>query len=111
MDGQHDSALERRFDQRMWRICERAQSECGYNAARFRTMLGQHGGFETAKLLLQGRSGPQWAAGLEAMWRCRRLDLTVEALALEAEFESLFSHDQRLTAQKRLSQLGYEPGA
>ncbi len=98
--------LERRFTARMLDIYKRAKCECGYNAARFLAMIAEHGGIETAKQLLQPRPGPDYAAGLTALCECKRLDLTVEALALAAEFAPLFSEEERRIARReRLARL------
>jgi hypothetical protein len=42
------------------------------------------------------------------LWELRRLDLSVEALALEPEFHELFTRPELDTARRRLADYGYE---
>jgi hypothetical protein len=50
--------------------------------------------------------------GFTALWRAKRLDLTVEAHVLKPEFESLFTSDELGIARSRLAEYGHipEPG-
>ena len=91
------------FHRAMLAIYTRARSECGYNAVRFLQMLAQHGGLETARLLLHARGV---SGGYVALWERRRLDLTVEALVLQPEWQELFSDDERAIARARLAEYG-----
>ncbi|MCY2931268.1 MAG: hypothetical protein NTV86_17635 [Planctomycetota bacterium] len=93
------------FDLAMMDIYRRAHSEAKYNAARFHQMLLQHGGLETARLLLHAGTVSD---GYTALWERKRLDLTVEALVLRPEWEALFSESERSIAKKRLKEYGYD---
>ena len=92
-----------KFDRRMADIYRRAREEAGYNASRFLEMLGEHGGVETAHILLASTSVSD---GYTALWERKRLDLTVEALVLEEDW-GLFSEVEVRTARVRLEQYGY----
>jgi hypothetical protein len=70
-------ALTSEFDQEMLRIYQRALSEAHYKATRFLTMLHEHRGLETARLL---NHSPTASEGYTALWERKRLDLTVEAV-------------------------------
>jgi len=98
--------LERLFDKAMFSIYERALSECGYKATLFRQMILQHGGLQTAKMLLH-KPGLQY--GFEALWEHGRLDLTMEALILKPPWNKLFSDEEKEIARKRLTLLCYNP--
>lgn len=97
--------LELQFDTAMFEIYRRAKREAGYNATRYLQMLGEHRGFQTARLLLHA---PAVSEGYVALWERGRLDLTVEALVVKPEFNSLFSRQELEIADRRLRDYGYE---
>ena len=82
-------------------------TEFGYWSTYMRRMIGQRGGLATAKHLL--RPGDP-ASGLERLWREGRLDLSVEALVLRDRWRSLFTDEELAEADRRLRDLGYDPG-
>ncbi|MEI7577729.1 MAG: hypothetical protein WCK51_12620 [Armatimonadota bacterium] len=97
--------LEQEFHELMVSIYNRAKSEAGYNATIFKKMLGQFGGLETAKQLL---NKPQVSIGFTALLERKRLDLTVEAQLLANEkFWDLFTHKQIQTAKDWLRKHDY----
>ncbi|MFG1331124.1 phospholipase D family protein [Xanthobacter autotrophicus] len=75
----------------------------GYRPTAFRRMLAEHGGIETARRLIRGTA----TSGFETLWENQRLDLSVEALILKSEWQSLFSVEERRIAAKRLRDYGY----
>ncbi|RRQ27388.1 DUF262 domain-containing protein [Rhodococcus sp. Eu-32] len=83
---------------------ERGRSEAGYNATYFRSMLAEIGPVATAKKLL---ASPTVSDGFASLWERGRLDLTVEALVLDARFETLFDLDELEVARRRLEQFDY----
>jgi len=97
--------IEREFDAAMMDVYRRAKYEAGYNATRYLQMLQEHGGLNTAKILLHAS---HVSDGYTALWERGRLDLTVEALVLKKEWYSLFSDQDRETARKRLKEYNYE---
>lgn len=98
--------LETRFHRAMRNIYETAKREVGYNATRFRGMVEEHGGRETARRLL---ANPELQEGFATLWEANRLDLTVEALVLRPEYQELFSEQERLAAKGRLHSAGWTP--
>ena len=81
---------------------ERAKSECGYNATRFKKMLEEKGGVETAKTLLKA---PAVSDGFVELYMRKRLELTVEALILDnPQFWSLFTEKELDTARRWLKE-------
>jgi hypothetical protein len=67
-------------------------------------MIVDQGGLQAAKILLSANN-PQY--GFTELWLCGRLDLTVEALILKAEFSKLFTNQKLAVAEKRLKDHGY----
>jgi len=97
--------LEKRFNDAMLTVYQRAKSEAGYNATRFLGMLVEMGGYGTARKLIHAESVSQ---GYTALWERGRLDLTVEAIILLSEWRDLFSEQEREIARGRLKQYGYD---
>ena len=101
-----DLAVRRAFDEAMRNVYTRALREAGYNATVYLRMLTEHGPLDTARRLL---ASPTISAGFTALWEKGRLDLTVEAVVLRAEFQQFFTDEELDTARQRLEQLGYRP--
>jgi len=101
------SNLQRRFDLEMWNIYRRAKFEAKYNATRFLHMLYEHGGLETARILINASSVSE---GYTALWERGRLDLTVEALIYDnPEWQKLFNKEELDIIRKRLVEYHYSP--
>jgi hypothetical protein len=92
-------ALERRFHGAMIEVYQRARSETGYNATRFIKMIAELGGLETARLLLSARDPSE---GFVTLVQSGRVDLTVEALALDPSYAPLFTDAQLESARRRV---------
>jgi hypothetical protein len=98
------TSLEDQFHQAMITIYEQEKRDCNYNATYFIRMVSEHGGLQAAKLLLDSNE-PQ--DGFTKLWECGRLDLSVEALVLNAKFSPLFSQEEKDIARDRLKNVGY----
>lgn len=98
------NSLETEFDNGMREVYEKAKAECGYIATRYLRMVNEYGGLETARKLL---SSDKIHDGLIKLWKCGRLDLTVEALVTKEKYRSLFTDVEIRIAEKRLRDLGY----
>jgi len=96
--------LEIEFHDAMIEVYRRARSEAGYTATRFLGMVSERGGLETARYLLHA---PAVSEGYTALWERGRLDLTVEAVILEARWQPLFSTADRRIAVARLREYGF----
>jgi hypothetical protein len=68
-------------------------------------MVSEHGGYETARILLHARTVSE---GYTALWERGRLDLTVEAIILGPDWRDLFAELEREIARRRLAEYGYE---
>ena len=101
------SDLQRHFDLEMLNIYRRAKYKAGYTATRYFQMLNDHGGLETAKILINSATVSE---GYTALYMRGRLDLTVEALIFDnPEWHSLFSQDELNIVRKRLMEYQYGP--
>jgi hypothetical protein len=97
--------LEFAFDQEMHGIYQRALSEAGYNARRFLQMLHEHRGLQTARMLIHSSTVSE---GYTALWKLKRLDLTVEAMILDnARWHPLFTADELKICGRRLTDYEY----
>jgi hypothetical protein len=100
-------ALLEQFDEEMLRIYQRAQLEANYNATLFLQMLHDHGGLETARILLHKQKPSD---GYTALYLRGRLDLTVEAVIYDdPKWHSLFTQEELAICVKRLGDYQY-PG-
>lgn len=90
------------FDQAMQHIYDEATA-FGYRPTYLLKMLGKHGGVEAARLLIRGSA----TSGFDRLWEEKRLDLSVEALILQPEWQGLFNEDDKKAARRRLQQYGY----
>jgi len=96
---------EKLFHKAMLGIYVVAKEECNYVATRFLKMLTNHGGIETAKILLHSSHVSE---GYTALWERKRLDLTVEALVVKDAWSDLFSEEEINIAKNRLYEYGYK---
>ena len=92
------------FEREMRRLYERTLKETGYKAARFLSLVSEHGGVATAHQLLAAGSV---SVGFTELWERRRLDLTVEAVVLKPRYAALFRESERDVARYRLSEHGH----
>lgn len=99
--------LEAQFEVEMRRIYDRAKAELGYKPTAFLQMVEDHTGVGAARRLLD-RPVSDISEGFTRLYSERRLDLSVEAVALRSEWQSLFNPDQLTTARRRLKGSGYE---
>jgi len=86
-----------------------AVAECkkiGYNPSYFLQMIDDRGPVETARHLI---TSPHPSDGFTTLWEKRRLDLSVEAIALRPEFANLFARQELDDARDRLADYGYTP--
>lgn len=99
--------IENKFNEDMKNIYFSAKRDIGYTAIRFMQLVSQKGGLQAAKQLVAKEGGTY---GFEVLWENKRLDLSVEALVLKPEYESLFSDDEKQLYNERLKEFGYTIG-
>ena len=95
--------LTKEFETALRALAERAWIECHYRPGYFLDMLDKRGGEATAHALLAGRPSD----GFVKLWELKRLDLSVEAIALQHPWRSLFADQELRTAEQRLREAGY----
>lgn len=96
--------LEAAFNRAMRNVYKLALTECGYRAIRFLQLIESQGGLSTAKQLL---CAPGHPAGLTRLWELQRLDISMEALVLQPQWDRLFTEEELAVARKRLTDLHY----
>ncbi|MEO8613178.1 MAG: hypothetical protein ABI690_35130 [Chloroflexota bacterium] len=101
------SELEQQFHEAMIQVYKNAKLHCQYNATYFLQMLNERGGIATARYLITTDNPSE---GFTKLWECQRLDLTVEAVALNPIYSELFTEDELRLAKERLQQYRYEAG-
>lgn len=87
----------------------RSMQECrliGYDPREFARMFNQHGPVGSVQLLLSTNLP---SSGFFRLWSLKRLDLTVEAIALDPEHAGLFGAPELEEARRRLRALGFIP--
>jgi hypothetical protein len=99
--------LSARFHDDMLETYHLLSRQYGYRATYFLQMIEEHGGVETARRLIKSA---QPGEGLTRLWELKRLDLSVEAYVLHAEYTPLFTEEERRIASERLKAYGYRPG-
>jgi len=92
------------FTERALQIYEDAKNEIGYIAHRFRQKVKNDGGLAAAKQWLRPSAT---TAGFRRLLDHDRLDLSVEAVALEDPWNALFTPEELQTARERLARFGY----
>lgn len=98
------NTLENKFNEDMNNIYFTAKKELRYNASRFIQLVSREGGVKAAKQLISKSGGTY---GFEVLWENKRLDLSVEALILRAEYQKLFTDEERENCRNRLKEFGY----
>ena len=97
--------LENQFHEEMVRIYHEA-TEFGYYPTYFLQIVANDGGLSAAKRLI---NSDDTSSGFVRLWEEDRLDLSVEALALQEPWNALFTDSELDTARHRLKELGYNP--
>ena len=93
------------FTNRVLQIYEDAKNQIGYSARRFRQKILRDGGLAAAKHWLRPSRATQ---GFKRLKKHDRLDLSVEAVALQSPWNNLFTPAELATARARLRQSGYK---
>ena len=77
----------------------------GYPAHKFIQKVSEIGGFEAARSFIVKSGGTE---GFLKLYELKRLDLSVENLVLQPEYQELFSEQELEICRKRLEDFGYE---
>ncbi len=96
--------LKSQFHYDMQDICKRSSEELGYKPKKFLQMLGEFGGVETVKKLIECK---ELSYGFTILAEKHRLDLSAEAYVIKEKYKSLFTDEEREVCRTRLEQSGY----
>jgi len=96
------TSLEAKFHEAMLDVYKSALKECKYRATAFLGMVIDMNGVQAAKKLL---STSVMQSGLYELFDCGRLDLTVETLVLQPEYQELFTLQELAEAKRRIEEL------
>jgi 5-methylcytosine-specific restriction protein A len=97
---------ELKFRRELTDLVARIKNETNYTPSEFLNMLHKDGAIITAKTLI--RPGSRESDGYKKLWEKGRLDLTVELVALQPQWQYLFTGDELKNAQKRLRNYKYD---
>ncbi|HXR05099.1 MAG TPA: HNH endonuclease [Verrucomicrobiae bacterium] len=92
------------FTKRALKIYDDAKNQIGYVAHRFRQKIVRDGGLAAAKHWLRPSKA---TSGFQRLLDHDRLDLSVEAVALQPPWNTLFTSAELDTARERLTRFGY----
>lgn len=98
-------SLSEQFDDEMMDVYIRAKEEAGYDAKKFRQMIGPGRGVQAAKNLIQGA---RVQSGFEKLFLAGKLEITMEARMLKPKFAELFSAAELREAKTRLESAGFD---
>lgn len=96
--------LERKFNKAMINIYKQAKKELNYSATRLLQLVSEKGGVLAAKQLIAVSGGTQ---GFSVLYENKRLDLSIEALVINPEYQELFSQEEIDICNKRLKEYEY----
>jgi|GEM_PF-1042274 len=100
---------EEQFNEAMRQIYDKAKDlKPPYKPNRFRKMVDQYGGKQTAEILLNSQNHRHEGLTQLVMRGQEALKLTVEYLVLQPEFSHLFNSEQLDVAKNRLKQLNID---
>lgn len=94
--------LKNDFHNDMKELYDRSKKELKYNATRFIQMIGDIGGYETAKRLI---NKPGISDGFAILWEYKRKDLSVENLVLQEKYAPLFTDEEKKKCQELLDNI------
>jgi 5-methylcytosine-specific restriction protein A len=92
------------FDERLQTAIHEMFSSVKYKPSALIKMIERHGAVDACKRLI---SSSQPSDGFTKLYEAGRLDLSVEAIALEPEWAGQFGETERQRCRKRLEQVGY----
>ena len=95
--------IERKFHKEMLEIYMRMKREAFYNSPELLDQLRAKGGVLAAKDIIAGTQ----TYGFDFLKERRRLDISVESLVLNPEYDELFEDAERVVCRERLKEYGY----
>ncbi len=99
-----DNLHEQSFNKEMIRLYKKIKTEAKYNASKFFKLVTEVGGLDAVKELIMSAAGEEDCA---ILWEKGRLDLTIEATALQPRWQPLFNEEELEAAESRLRKYGF----
>ncbi|MEZ9858466.1 HNH endonuclease [Vibrio splendidus] len=100
------SKVEEKFQRTIIELCATTARETEYNPKGFKSKALRIGALNYAQEILDS-ANDQWE-GFTQLFLNRRLDLSLEVLVLQEQWQKLFTTEQLKTAQRRLLRVEYE---
>ncbi|KAF0187236.1 MAG: hypothetical protein FD163_511 [Hyphomonadaceae bacterium] len=93
-----------RFSEAVSGLYKRTQIECNHRQTFLKDLADSIGGYRAAKKILGNK---KYLIGIASLKNYNRLDLSVEALVVDPQWEGIFTKRQLEVARERLSQYGF----
>ena len=94
-----------RFPMAMLQVYDDVSAACGgYRPTQFRRLVCEEGGLGAARFFLH-ETKP--SSGFTELFRCNRLELSMEALVTQEPWCQLFTQEELGQARKRLADVGF----
>lgn len=93
-----------RFSEAVADLYKRTQIECNHRQTFLKDLVDSMGGYRAAKKILGNK---KYLIGLASLKNYNRLDLSVEALVVDPQWDGIFTRRQLEVANSRLAQYGY----
>lgn len=99
------TTLEKQFQEELIKRCEQASKSCSaYRGTRFLQNVAKFGGVKTAQeIMRRGRMSD----GFEALADAGLLNLSMEAVVIDAKYGTLFTDDEVNSCYELLCENGY----
>ena len=89
----------------MLQICDDVSATCdGYRPTQFRRLVSEEGGLGAARFVLHGTKP---SSDFKELFRCNRLELSMEALVTQEPWCQLFTQEELGQARKTLADVGF----
>ena len=93
------------FEERIWNAINVMKFEYNYIPTFLINMICEHGVVDAVHRLI---NKPKPTEGYLKLYRLNALNLSLESIILEKEWEDKFPEEDRLKAKKRLTEYGYK---
>ena len=94
-----------RFHMAMLQISDDVTAACdGYRPTQFRQLVSEEGGLGAARFVLHGTKP---SSDFKELFRCNRLELSMEVLVTQEPWCQLFTQEELGQARKRLADVGF----
>jgi hypothetical protein len=94
-----------RFHMAMLQISDDVTAACdGYRPTQFRRLVNEEGGLGAARFVL---TGTKPSSDFKELFRCNRLELSMEVLVTQEPWCQLFTQEELGQARKRLADVGF----